>query len=293
MTYPIELRGLGVRFGDVTAVDDVSLSLRGGSIVGLLGRNGAGKSTLLATIAAFRRPTSGRVLVGGRDPYEDARLMAETCLIRTNGDLDDGLKVRDALDIAGSLRPRWDRAFAERLVERFRLPMRAKAGNLSHGMRSALAVSIGLASRAPVTMFDEPHLGMDAPSRYAFYDELLADYLVHPRTIVLSTHLIDEVADMLEDVVVLDRGRVLAHEPADDLRSRGSQVTGPADAVEELIDGLPVLSSRRLGGTRQVALVGDLDPGRLVTARAAGVDAAPLPLQDLFVHLTSGEEAVR
>ena len=293
MTYPIEVNGLGVRFGDVAAVDDVSLSLRGGSIVGLLGRNGAGKSTLLATIAAFRRPTGGTVRIGGRDPHDDARIMAETCLVRTNGDFDDGLKVKDALDVAASLRPRWDQAFAERLVDRFHLPTTSKAGNLSHGMRSALAVCVGLASRAPVTMFDEPHLGMDAPSRYAFYDELLADYLVHPRTIVLSTHLIDEVADLLEDVVILDRGRVLAHESADELRSRGSHVTGPAEAVEDLIDGLAVLSSRRLGGTRQVALVGELDPGRLVTARAAGVDVAPLPLQDLFVHLTSGEEAVR
>jgi ABC-2 type transport system ATP-binding protein len=293
MTFPIELRGLEVHFGDVRAVDGVTATIGGGTIAGLLGRNGAGKSTLLATVAAFRRPTGGAVLVDGVDPYEDARVMAETCLIRANGDFEASMKVRDILSVGADLRPRWDAGFADRLADRFRLRPRAKAGELSQGQRSALAVTVGLATRAPLTMFDEPHLGMDAPSRYAFYDELLADYIVHPRTFVLSTHLIDEVADLLEDVVILDHGRVLAHEAADDMRARGTEVTGPADAVEDLIAGLRVLSSRRLGNTRAVVVTDPLDPDRLAAASAAGVEVGPIPLQDLFVHLTDTEEAVR
>jgi ABC-2 type transport system ATP-binding protein len=219
--------------------------------------------------------------------------MAETCLIRANGDFEASMKVREVLSIGADLRPRWDAAFAERLADRFRLRPRAKAGELSQGQRSALAVTVGLASRAPLTMFDEPHLGMDAPSRYAFYDELLADYIVNPRTFVVSTHLIDEVADLLEDVLILDRGVVLAHEPAEVMRARGTEVTGPAAAVEDLIDGMRVLSSRRLGGTRAVVVIEPLDPDRLAVARTAGVEVGPIPLQDLFVHLTDNEEAVR
>jgi ABC-2 type transport system ATP-binding protein len=289
MTFPIEVTGLDVHFGDVRAVDDVSFTIAGGTICGLLGRNGAGKSTLLATLAAYRQPTGGSVLVDGEDPYENARVMSETCLVRASGDFVDGIAVREVVELATELRPRWDAALARRLMDRFELPRRTKVRELSRGKRSALAVTVGLASRAPVTMFDEPHLGMDVPSRYAFYDELLADYMAHPRTIVLSTHLIDEVASLVEDVMILDRGRVLAHAPADELVSRGAQLTGPVEAVEAATTGMEVLSSRQLGRTRTVVVVDPIDEPRRAAAVAAGVDIGPLPLQDLFVHLTAQE----
>jgi ABC-2 type transport system ATP-binding protein len=292
MTFPIEVTGLQVHFGDVRAVDDVSLTIAGGTVCGLLGRNGAGKSTLLSVLAAFRRPTGGQVRVDGEDPYENPRLMSETCLVRAGGDFEDSMTVRDTLGVAGELRPRWDTAFADDLVERFELPLRSKVRDLSRGKRSALAVTVGLAARAPLTMFDEPHLGMDVPSRYAFYDELLADYMAHPRTIVLSTHLIDEVASLFEDVVILDHGRVLAHAPADEMVARGAELTGSAEAVTALTRDLPVVSSRNLGPTRSVVVVEPLDDARRAEAAAAGVDVAPLPLQDLFVHLTA-QEAIR
>jgi len=159
MSFPVEVCDLTVRFGDTRAVDDVSFSLAGGAIVGLLGRNGAGKTTLLETLAAFRRPTSGGVLIDGEDPYENRRLMSEMCLVREDGDLDDGVCVRDAMKIAATLRPRWDEETALRLVDRFEIATARKVGALSRGQRSALAASIGIATRAPVTMLDEPHLG--------------------------------------------------------------------------------------------------------------------------------------
>lgn len=289
MTFPIEVTGLQVHFGDVRAVDDMTLTIAGGTVCGLLGRNGAGKSTLLATIAAFRRPTGGQVCVDGEDPYENPRVMSETCLVRAGGDFEDAMTVRDALEVAAALRPRWDTAFADDLVERFELPRRTKVRDLSRGKRSALAVTVGLAARAPLTMFDEPHLGMDVHSRYAFYDVLLADYMARPRTIVLSTHLIDEVASLFEDVVIIDRGRLVAHGPTDELTARGAQLTGPADAVHAATIGMRVVSSRQLGPTRSVVVLDPVDSSLLAEAVGAGVEIAPLPLQDLFVHLTSQE----
>ncbi|MET0580221.1 MAG: ABC transporter ATP-binding protein, partial [Ilumatobacteraceae bacterium] len=213
----IDVTGVGIDFGDTRALDDVTFRLDAGTIVGLLGRNGAGKSTLLAALAAYRRPTRGRLLVDGVDPYEDARLMSEICLVREDGDLEHSTRIGQALELAGCLRPRWDHDMALGLLDVFHLSTRTRVGALSRGQRSALAVTIGIATRAPLTMFDEPHLGMDAPSRYAFYDALLADYIAHPRTIVLSTHLIDEAASLLEDVVIIDHGRLLTHQPAEEL----------------------------------------------------------------------------
>jgi ABC-2 type transport system ATP-binding protein len=139
-------------------------------------------------------------------------------------------------------------------------------------------------------MFDEAYLGLDAPSRYLFYDELLADYAAHPRTIVISSHLIEEVDRLFERVLILDRGRVLLDDDADSVRARGLTVTGPAPAVRSFVASRTVLASRALGPTAEATLVGDLDDDAVRQARTLGLDLGPVPLQDLFVHLTRTEE---
>jgi ABC-2 type transport system ATP-binding protein len=150
-------------------------------------------------------------------------------------------------------------------------------------------------------MLDEVYLGMDAPTRYAFYDELLADYVAHPRTIILSSHLIDEIERLFEGVLVLHEGRVLMNDDADSIRGRGASVTGPADAVDSFVsrltsEGIRKLGTQRLGGTTQVSLFGALDADARVQARTLGLDLGSVSLQDLFVHLTddaNGLEATR
>jgi ABC-2 type transport system ATP-binding protein len=288
--HDVDLRDVTVRFGSTTAVDAVTTGIRPGTIVGLLGRNGAGKSTLLSTIGAYRRPTSGSVAVGGADPYEDVRLMGDICFVRDDGDFNGDLSIKDTVAIAASVRPRWDQGTADRLLERFRVTVgRKRVGALSKGQRSALAVSIGLATRSPLTMFDEPHLGMDAPSRYAFYDELLAEYIAHPRTVIVSTHLIDEMASLFEDVMIIDHGALLTHQPTEELRARGVELTGPAPAVDAITAGMHVLSTRALGATKAAVVFGRFNGGLRDQAAAAGVELGPIPLQDLFVALTSQE----
>lgn len=289
MSFAVEVRDLTVRYGRATAVDNVSLRLEPGVVYGLLGRNGAGKTSLLSTIAAFQRASSGSVLVDGEDPYENARVMAGIALVREGGDFPEE-KVRGVLDFAARLRPHWSAELAAELVDRFELPLDKKPTQLSRGKRSALGVVVGLASRAPLTMFDEAYLGLDAPSRYAFYDALLADYAAHPRTIVLSSHLIEEVERLFERVIILDQGTVLLEEDAEDLRSRGRTVTGPRDEVEAFVTGLRVVGRAQLGRTLQATVVGDLPPGAEQRAVEAGLELGSVPLQDLFVHLTSKGE---
>ena len=291
MTLDIEIDDLHLRYGELTALDDVRLRLDGGKIHGLIGRNGAGKSSLLAILAAFRKPTSGTVRIGGQPVFENPEITHQVCLVRSTGDtVEDDDKVEEALRFAERLRPAWDAELAARLVDRFRIPSRHAIGKLSLGQRCALGVTIGLATRAPVTMFDESHLGMDAPSRYAFYDELLADFMAHPRTFVVSTHLIDEVSPLFEEVTILDRGRILVHEPLDTLLARGTAVTGPAAAVDRFVDGFDVLAEKRLGGTRSAMVYAAFDEGRRRWAAEAGLELGPLSLQDLFVHLTQPTE---
>ncbi len=295
MSFGLEVRDLAVRYGRTVALDGVSFGLEPGTILGLLGRNGSGKTTLLSVLAAFRRASSGTVRVDGEDPFEHARVMGGTCLVRESGDVIDA-SCRDVLGFVAGARPLWDADLAERLVDAFEIPLRKKPTELSRGKRSALGVVIGIASRAPLTMFDEAYLGLDAPSRYLFYDELLADYAVHPRTIILSSHLIEEVERLFERVVILDHGRVLLDDDADALRSRGLSVTGPADAVDAFTAHRTVLGRRALGRTVEATVLDEPDPvahdGSTRPAdrhaRELGLDLGPVPLQDLFVHLTRG-----
>jgi ABC-2 type transport system ATP-binding protein len=291
MNPTVTIDHLSVRFGQTAALDDLSLSIPGGRIVGLLGRNGAGKSTLMTVLAGYRRPTTGRVLVDGVEPFDDPTAMAETVLVREKVPNAEFAKVKDHLEMAAMLRPRWDQDLADRLLDRFEIDRKKYLSKLSHGQRAAVTVAAGLAARAPLTMFDEPHLGMDAPSRYAFYEVLLADYIEHPRTIVLSTHIIDEIANVIEDAIIIERGRLITHEPVEELTRRGAEVTGPSDHVDEITFGRRVLSTRKLGHTTSAVLFDELDTATTERARRLGVDLGPIPLQDLFVALTDAERA--
>lgn len=147
-------------------------------------------------------------------------------------------------------------------------------------------MTLGLASRAPVTIFDEAYLGMDAPSRYTFYEELLNDYMETPRTFILSTHLIEEVGSLFEEVLILDQWRLIMHEETEALRARGATISGPGEMVDRFVEGLTVLGEQTLGKTKSVTVFGELTEDRHRRANAEGLELGPVSLQDLFVHLT-------
>jgi ABC-2 type transport system ATP-binding protein len=288
----ISLRDLTVRYGDTTAVDAITMDLAPGKIYGLLGRNGSGKTSLLSVLAAYRKASSGSVTVDGSDPFENAALMREIVFVRDALDAGEEDRVKSILDRHAVLRPTWDAGLAAKLTDTFGIDVRKKAGSLSRGQRSSLGAVIGLASRAPITLLDEVYLGMDAAARTAFYRELLADYLEHPRTIIVSTHLIQEVADLFEEVIIIDRGRLLVHEDTDTFRSRGVAVTGPADAVDIFVTGRTVLAEQHLGRTKQVTLYGGLEAADRQQADRAGLTLSQMGIQDLFVHLTKPERTL-
>ncbi|GAA1177265.1 ABC transporter ATP-binding protein [Ornithinimicrobium humiphilum] len=232
----VEIDAVTHRFRGTEALTDVSLTIRPGTITGLVGRNGAGKTTLLSLVAGLRPAQTGSVRVGGREVWEDPSVTSRVCLVRERGGVLEDQRIRHTLRIQAALRPHWDQGYAERLLDRFEVPLRKTPEHLSRGQRSILGAVIGLASRAEVTLLDEVYLGMDAVARRTFYDELMADYLAHPRTIVLSSHLLDEVEDLFEDVVVLDRGRVVAAGDADEVRQQHSTAGRLASLTDVLVD---------------------------------------------------------
>jgi ABC-2 type transport system ATP-binding protein len=295
MSHEIAVRDLRLDYGRTTALRDISLDIEGPGIFGLLGRNGSGKTSLMSVLAGFRRATAGSVRFDRHPGFDNSRVTSQICLIRGSGDSVEHNwpfdRVTDALKLAADLRPHWDAHYAGELLERFELDRRKRLPAMSTGQRSTLGSILGLASRAPITMLDESYLGMDPPTRYAFYDELLKDYMEHPRTIILSSHLVEEIGPLLEKVIIIDRGRLLLHEDTEELRSRGATVTGPAEQVAEFTAGRTVLSERRLGPTAARVIDGELDHTQHARARQAGLELGPVPLQDLFVHLTGKGEA--
>jgi ABC-2 type transport system ATP-binding protein len=291
MSKVVEVRQLTKSYRNVTAVNQVSFSIEANKIYGLLGRNGAGKTTIMQIITAQLFATSGDVKVFGESPYENSRGLSQICFVKDSQKYPYSYRVLDVLEQAAFFFPHWDREYAFALSEEFRLPLRRRMKALSRGMLSTVGIIVGLASHARLTLFDEPYLGLDAVARGLFYDRLLEDYAEHPRTVLLSTHLIDEVSRLLEHILVIDQGRLVLDEEAEALRGRAFAVVGPAARVDTYTAGKEVLERSPLGGLVSATVMGNGDASDRKLAESLGLELAPISLQQLIVHLTSEPSA--
>jgi len=276
---------LSYTYGRHKALDRVSLQLPPNRIYGLLGKNGAGKTTLLNLISAAMPVKKGKLKLFGQSPFENQAALRNLCFIREKNMYPAGAKARHLLAAAAAAYPHWDQEYAMKLAAMFHLDLNKRYKQLSRGMESALGLVIGLASRAELTMFDEPSLGLDASARELFYAEVRRDFREHPRTFILSTHLIDEGAELFDDAVILDRGQVLLHENVQTLLQEHVMLVGSAEELA-LCRGVRVIHQ---GVTPE-------DEPMLVGRMSAGFDPGSaqvreISLQKLFVYLTEGGEA--
>ncbi|MDG5788046.1 ABC transporter ATP-binding protein [Evansella sp. AB-P1] len=290
MPYKVEFNNVSLKYKEFEALKNISLSLDGGKIYGLLGRNGAGKTTLLSLMAAFREVSEGSIRIDGEDPFENERLMKSVALLTDSDYEDETEKVKPILEMAERYRPHFDMEYALHLVNRFKLPLDKEVNELSRGMKSALSVTIGLASRTPVTIFDETYLGMDAPTREIFYKELMEDQEENPRTIILSTHLVSEMDYLFQEVMIINKGELVVHEDYESLVTKGASVTGDAELVDAFTAGMTKLNEQKLGNTKAVMVYEQLDEREMNDAMQKGLEIGPVSLQDLFIHLTGEEE---
>lgn len=284
----VRVRELTKKYGRTTVLDAIDFDIPRGVICGLFGRNGTGKTTLMSILTAQDFATSGHAEIFGGQPYENPRVLERLCFVREGQRYPDDAKPKHAFATAALFFPNWDDDLAAQLIEDFRLPVNTRIKKLSRGQHSAVGIIIGLASRAEITFFDEPYLGLDAVARQLFYDRLLTDYADHPRTVVISSHLIDEIADLIEQVLVLDDTKVVIDEAADDLRNRAVTVVGPEAAVDEFIVGREVLHRERLGPVASVTVLGALNDDERQALARAGLTTMPVSLQELIVRLTQG-----
>ena len=233
----IRLERLTKRYGRTTALDDVSLAFEPGKVHALLGRNGAGKSTMLGVVANRLVPTSGCVLVDGKPATDHAASLARLHAFGQTDLYPSWMCVDRLFRELARFSEGFDPAAALRTVRKFDVDPTRRIDQLSTGQRTAYRLAVALATDVPYLLLDEPVLGLDANARELFYRLLLEDYLEKQRTVIVATHLIEEVANLVEQVTVIDRGRLLLQASADELRASGHSVTGRAKDVDAYCEG--------------------------------------------------------
>lgn len=279
-------------YGKNQVLEDLNLELEPGKIYGLIGRNGAGKTTLLGILSAQNTMDSGSVTYGGERVWENQKVLNDICFSRelqpTLFTGQNTMKVRHYLKAAKVFFPHWDEAYARRLIQEFKLEPKKKIYQLSKGQMSMVTIVLALASRAPVTFLDEPAAGLDVVARERFYQLLLEDFTETGRTFVVSTHIIEEAASIFERVIIIDEGRIIENAPTEELVSQFHYVSGREDVVDQVTQGLSVLSTHQMGRQKTVVVRGE--GVKLDAAQSADVDVLPMNLQKVFVALCGHED---
>lgn len=277
-------------YGKKEVLKDVNLELESGKIYGLIGRNGVGKTTLLSILSSQNPAGSGRVTLDGEDVWENEKCIDRICFSREisqmSGFGQNNLKIKDYMTAASIFYPNWNRELAKELIEKFGLEPKKRICKLSKGMLSMVTIVIALASEAEYTFLDEPVAGLDVIARDQFYKLLLREYGKSGRTFVISTHIIEEAADIFEEVIMLDRGEILLKENTQELLERAYHVSGKNEDVEAATAGLMVYGKEAIGRSTGVTVL--LNEGESLNGQYP-VSVQKLTLEKLFVAMCGAE----
>ncbi len=282
----IEIRNLTRQFGSTVALNNVTVSLSEGKICGLLGRNGAGKTTLINIITNKLFPGSGGVFIDGENAVENDQVQSRVFCMNEKSVYPSEMKVKDIFRWTREFFPSFDMDYARSLAEIFKLETGKRVKALSTGYHSIAKLIATLASGAPVLIFDEPVLGLDANHRERFYRELISRYSERPSTVLISTHLIDEVAEILEDVIILRDGEVIIAEQLENVLAKAYTVSGNHRGVDDYARGKNVIREESIGSFKAVTIFQRRDNADKEAARKLGLEISPARLQEVFISLT-------
>lgn len=278
----IQIKNVSKHYKDITALDHVTFSFEYGKIYGFLGRNGAGKSTLINIIANRIFADTGEILIDGiparenMDVHEKIFCMSEADLYA------DSLKVKELFRWVNCFYDSFQEETAFEIAEMYNLDLNKRFKALSKGYQSIFKLAIALSLQVPYVIFDEPVLGLDANHRELFYELLLKDYEKNERTIIIATHLIEEVANLIEEVVLIDKGRIMLQENVNTLLETGYGVSGLSSEVDAYCKGKNVIGYEELGNLKIAYVLGEKTP----LPKTANLTISTMNLQKLFVKLT-------
>lgn len=278
----IQIKNVTKRYNNVTALDNVSFSFEAGKIYGFLGRNGAGKSTLINIIANRIFADAGEILIDDMPAWENINIHEKIYCMSEKDLYDTGLKIWDIFKWTARFYEHFDLEKACEISKKFGLDINKKFKALSKGYQSIFKLTVALSLNVPYVIFDEPVLGLDANHRELFYHLLLEDYETNQKTIIIATHLIEEVANLIEKVVLIDKGRVVLLEDVAELMDMGYCVSGIGAEVDAYCLGKNVIGTDELGGLKLAYIMGT----REALPKDSRLQISNINLQKLFVKLT-------
>ena len=280
----IEIVNITKQFGKTTALDGINLTIEEGQICGLLGNNGAGKTTLFRLIANHIFPSQGNILVDGEEVWDNDSILGKMFLVSEGTLYPESMKVKDGFRSAAIFYPFFDMKRAHQLSEMFQLPLKKKISGLSTGYATIYKLVLALSVNTPYLLLDEPVLGLDASHRDLFYRLLVQKVAEDPCTVLLSTHLIQEVASLVEQTIIIQDGRIVRDGLKDQLLEEWSIITGPSSKMDEWATGKTLIGKTNLGGLATAYLEGSQKREDL----PLGFTQERLTLQDYFILLTNG-----
>lgn len=278
----IQIKNVTKKYKDVTALDNVSFSFDYGKIYGFLGRNGAGKSTLINIIANRIFADSGEITIDDIPAKENMKIHDKIFCMSEADLYDESLKIKDHFKWIDRFYDDFDKAKAFKIAEKFNLDTNKKFKALSKGYQSIFKLTVALSLNVPYVIFDEPVLGLDANHRELFYELLLKDYETNERTIIVATHLIEEVANIIEEVILIDKGKVLLQDNVGSLLETGYSVSGLAHEVDSYCADKNVIGYDELGNLKIAYVLGEKTP----IPKNGNLSLSAMNLQKLFVKLT-------
>lgn len=269
-------------YGKDTVLKNVNVEIETGKIYGLIGRNGAGKTTLLSVLTAQNPIDEGSVTLDGEKVWENEKALSRICYSREISSVTlfgpNTLRVKDYLKMGKTFYKNWDKDYADELVKLFNLDVKKRVSKLSKGMLSALTIIIAMASKAEITILDEPVAGLDVVAREEFYKLVIDEYSETGRTFIISTHIIEEAANLFEKVIIIDDGQVIVEENTEELLNRAYRISGENFVVDNAVQGFKVYHPESIGRNKVVTVLAD----RPTNDFGESVQVESVSLQNLF-----------
>lgn len=286
----INISNLTKEYGKHRVLDNVSLTIEENKIHGLLGRNGAGKTTLLNLITNRNFPSEGSIKIDEEDVIENSKAIRKIYFMTEQDLYPESMKIKDLFKWTKEFYKNFDMDYALALSKKFKLNVNKKFKELSTGYLSICKIIITLSSGAEILIFDEPVLGLDANHRDMFYKELVQNYIDKPKTIILSTHIIEEVSEILEKVIIIKNGKILDDKEVESLLDEAYLVSGTSEKVEKYIEDKKCINMDSITGFKAATIIGKITYENNVQIKELKLETSKVELQKLFIHLTGEGE---
>lgn len=282
----VEFTNVSKSYRTHDVLKEMNFKIKQGVLTGVIGRNGVGKTTLMKIIVGFIEETSGSVEVFSEKPFNNLKVSANSILVDDGMTFPEAMALTDILKECKRFYTNWDAGLASRLVNYFGYHPDARHRHLSKGKKSTFNAIIGIASRCALTIFDEPTTGMDSAVRKDFYRALLKDYLAHPRTILLSSHHIEEIEDLLEDVLLVHEGVAHFHGPITKLQEMFITLIGKEEKLTLHTKGKSIISTNDVGPYPEWIIKNTLTQDEIESMKADGITIASVSANDAYIALT-------